>query len=284
MKKSQIYNISDDLWINKNITNKIICNVLNISNTQLFLLDEIKEQDIKQIKNNFKKSKDWEPIEYIINNAEFYSLNFYIDSRVLIPRNDTEILVDKAIDTIVNNDSKITLIDVWTGSSCIWISIIKNTNKINNCYFIDVSTKALEVSKINIKKYNLEKQVIQIKSNLLQKILWDSEYTLDNNIIITANLPYIKNNDFENMDTSTIKYEPGIALFWWKKTWFEIYENLIFQSQTLKKQFPNKKITLFIEIWFDQFEYSKLYLENLWLKSNFYKDNNWIIRCIKIEI
>jgi len=201
----------------------------------------------------------------------------------LIPRNETELLVDETINSIVNiNDNKITLIDVWTWSSCIWISIIKNKSKINLCYFIDISQKALKVSKINIKKHNLENKVIQINSNLLEKILQNNKYKLDNNIIITANLPYIKNKNFENMDNSTIKYEPDLALYWWEETWFEIYQNLIFQCQTLKKQNPNTNILLFIEIGFDQYKYSKNYLDKLNLKYKYYKDNLWIFRCIKI--
>jgi len=86
------------------------------------------------------------------------------------------------------------------------------------------------------------------------------------------------------MDENTIKYEPKLALYWWEKTWFELYESLIHQCITLKKQFQNKKIILFIEIWFDQYKYSKQYLENIWLQWDYFKDNGWIIRCIKINI
>lgn len=280
MKKSQIYNIGLDFWINKKYIELVILKITNLSKTQLFLSEEIWEVYINDIKKCFERLKNWEPIEYIINNAEFYSLNFYVDSRVLIPRNDTEIMVNKAIESIIEFENP-TLIDIWTWSSCIAISIIKNTNLIKYCYVLDISKEALEVSLINIVKYNLEKKIIQIKSNLLQKLLWDVEYKTSNNIIITANLPYIKNNDFENINNDTLKYEPNLALFWWEKTWFEIYENLIFQCNILKKQ--NKKIILFIEIGFDQFEYSKKYLENIWLKLDYYKDNCWVYRCIKIK-
>ena len=302
MKKSNLYKIGDDFWINQNNIENIIKNITNLSKTELFLSEEIPDKHIQQIKNNFERLNAWEPIEYIINNAQFYSLDFYVDNKVLIPRNDTEIMVDKALETIVNitppssitfqstplekgrwNNENITLIDIWTWSSCIAISILKNTNKIKYSYVIDISSKALEVSKINLEKHSLTKKIIQIKSNLLQKLLWVTGYKISENIIITANLPYIKNKDFKNMDINTIKYEPSLALFWWEKTWFEIYENLIHQCQTLNKQFSNSKITLFIEIGFDQFDYSKQYLENIWLKWDYYKDNCWINRCIKIK-
>jgi len=70
-------------------------------------------------------------------------------------------MVDKAIDEIVNQNN-ITLIDIGTGSGCIPISILKNTEKIKKCYVIDISKKALEISKINITKYNLDNKITQI--------------------------------------------------------------------------------------------------------------------------
>jgi release factor glutamine methyltransferase len=282
MKKTDLYKI----WREQNIESKKIEQILlkttELTKSQLFLIDEIDEKYLKDIKNSFYRLSNWEPLEYIIKNAEFYSLNFYVDSRVLIPRDDTEIIVDKAINTIINYKS-ITLIDVGTWSSCIPISIIKNTIKVNNCYVIDISKNALEVSKKNIINHNLEKKIKQINWDLLKNILSDNSYDLKKNVIITANLPYIKNNDFENIDKETIQFEPALALYWWKNTWFELYEKLIDQSINLKKIKDLNSLTLFIEIWFDQKEYSEKYLNNLNLKFNTFKDNNWINRCIKIE-
>ena len=282
MKKTDLYKI----WREQNIESKKIEQILlkttELTKSQLFLIDEIDEKYLKDIKNSFYRLSNWEPLEYIIKNAEFYSLNFYVDSRVLIPRDDTEIIVDKAINTIINYKS-ITLIDVGTWSSCIPISIIKNTIKVNNCYVIDISKNALEVSKKNIINHNLEKKIKQINWDLLKNILSDNSYDLKKNVIITANLPYIKNNDFENIDKETIQFEPALALYWWKNTWFELYEKLIDQSINLKKIKDLNSLTLFIEIWFNQKEYSEKYLNNLNLKFNTFKDNNWINRCIKIE-
>jgi len=282
MKKTDLYKI----WREQNIESKKIEQILlkttELTKSQLFLIDEIDEKYLKDIKNSFYRLSNWEPLEYIIKNAEFYSLNFYVDSRVLIPRDDTEIIVDKAINTIINYKS-ITLIDVGTWSSCIPISIIKNTIKVNNCYVIDISKNALEISKKNIINHNLEKKIKQINWDLLKNILSDNSYDLKKNVIITANLPYIKNNDFKNIDKETIQFEPALALYWWKNTWFELYEKLIYQSINLKKIKDLNSLTLFIEIWFNQKEYSEKYLNNLNLKFNTFKDNNWINRCIKIE-
>jgi methylase of polypeptide subunit release factors len=145
----------------------------------------------------------------------------------------------------------------------------------------------LEVSKKNIKLHKLEKQMTQIKWDLLNPLLTSpyqgrNSYKLEKNIIITANLPYIKDCDFENMDYETIRYEPNIALYWWEKTWFELYEKLILQCIKLKEISEIENIILFIEIWFDQKEVSEKYLWKLWLKFEIFKDNSLIERCVKI--
>lgn len=214
------------------------------------------------------------------DNEEFFSLWLYVDKRVLIPRNDTEVLVEKAIKEIKN--SEYILIDVGTGSSAILIAIIKNLSfEIMWSYGLDISKDALKIAKINVKKYNLENKVILSESDLLEVFL-NSIYKIHSkNCIITANLPYIKNWDIENMDTEVLENEPHIALFGWEKTGFEMYERLINQILKLKKM-SNLDIILFIEIWFDQYDYSNEYLTNLWLDFEYFKDLNGIWRCIKI--
>lgn len=283
MKKTEVYKKWNNLWLVTSSIHKILISVTGLSKSQLFLSEEIENKFFDEINNCFKRLNEWEPLEYIINNAEFYSLDYYVDNRVLIPRDDTEILVDKVIEAALQSQS-ITLIDVWTWSSCIPISIIKNTTRISNCFAIDISEHALKISEINIKKHKLSEKIIRIHSNLIEDFIWDNNLLDTNkNVIITANLPYIKNNDFENIDKETLDYEPSLALYWGKETWFELYEKLIIQSITLKKQNKLNSLVLFIEIWFDQFKYSKQYLKKLWLKAIFYKDICNINRCLEIH-
>jgi len=275
--------------------NLIIQKVTGLSKEQLFLSPKINEKYKKEIDEKIKKLENLEPIEYIINNAEFYWIDFFVDNRVLIPRNDTEVMVNEVLKLITpppagtpleKGRNKIDLIDVWTWSSCIPISILKNTDKINNCFVIDISEKALEVSKININKYWLEKKIEQIQSSILNSFSFPGERgcNLEKNVIITANLPYIKDNDFKNIDKETVQYEPNLALYWWEKTWFELYEKLINQTIELKKNYELEKIILFIEIWFDQKQIAKDYLNKQNLNFEIYKDNWWVDRCIKIDI
>ena len=310
--------------INKNIENLMLQKITGLSKNQLFLNNyTLTDFQKKQLLEYQKRYLSWEPIEYIIENAEFYGLDFYVDSRVLIPRNDTEIMVEKVIESVkfkkekyflnfwfndwklfesqsmiapifegikLNNFKNINtiLIDIWTGSACIPISILKNLSTAGpsplKTYAIDISKDALDVAKINIKKHNLEDKIELIQSDLLKdfKQILSSKFYKLNTIIITANLPYIKNWDFENMDKETIKFEPDLALYWWEKTGFELYEKLIFQIFELQNIYNIKKIILFIEIWFDQKQIAIDFLKKQNLKFEIFKDNNNIDRCIKI--
>jgi methylase of polypeptide subunit release factors len=96
-------------------------------------------------------------------------------------------------------------------------------------------------------------------------------------------LPYIKNRDFINMDQEVIFYEPSVALYWWEETWFELYEKLTDQIIEFKSKLNLEKIVAFYEIWFDQYEISKDYLEKKGLKFDYFKDFNNIYRTIKVE-
>lgn len=280
MKKLELYSIwRKDYLLDDVLIEQIILKNLNISKNNLFLLSEI--VDTKWILNDFEKYNSWYPIEYILWQADFYGLKFFVDNRVLIPRNDTEIMVSKVLEE-AKNFKDFALIDVWTWSSCIPISILKNLQSLpKKTYVVDISEKALEVSKINIEKYNLQNEIIQLESDLL-KVFLDKNFELSKNVIITANLPYIKNEDFENMDDWVFFFEPNVALFWWKETWFELYEKLISEIIDLRKVYNLQNIILFIEIWFDQYQYSKKYLNDLKLNFEYFKDMNGIERTIKI--
>lgn len=282
MEKKYIYQILSKHYDKYQIS-EILLQHTGLSKNQLFFCEEIENFDQKEIDILIKKSNNWTPFEYILQKAEFYGLDFFVDSRVLIPRNDTEIMVDCVLKSLNNQkNQRPVLIDVWTWSSCIPISILKNSYNISDCFVIDISQEALEVSKINIQKYNLENSISQLHGSLLEPLLNKNFENKD--VIITANLPYIKDGDFENMSPETIKYEPDSALYWGPVTWFELYETLIEQIEIIKKSQNIDSIELFIEIWFDQKQYAKKYLEKRSKKFKIYPDNSWIDRCIHIKI
>ena len=289
MKKQDLLEIGKKIWLQFNIVEKIILKETGLNKSQFFLSDNIKISDkkLEELKSILKKVVFGYPIEYVLEKAEFYGLEFFVDKRCLIPRDDTEIMAEQAILSIVDNS---VYIDVWTWSWAISISVVDNIwDKIDKAYAIDISDDALTVADRNIKTYNLENKIKLLKSDLLNIFELDTSILCPqwpiciDNLIITANLPYIKNEDFWNMDQDVILHEPALALYWWKKTWFELYEKLIYQCFELQSIYNIKNLFLFIEIGFDQKNISINYLEKMKLQFQIFKDNWGVERCIKIK-
>ena len=210
--------------------------------------------------------KRYKPIAYIVNRKEFYGFNFYVDENVLIPRPETEFIVEEVLKIInnVNGDGhlfrcpsptsdRIDLIDIGTGSGCIIISILnklkeyKKEKTIESAYANDISLEAIKIAKLNAKKYKLDKKIKFVKNSFekfLDSLGKKSIYG-PNELIITANLPYIKNDDYKTLSKDIKRYEPKIALTAGKDGLVFI-EKLIETVLKIKKKYK-KKIHLFIE-------------------------------------
>ena len=167
------------------------------------------------------------PIDYLINKKNFYGKDFYVDESVLIPRPETEELVDWLInDNIDINDQK-NVIDLCSGSGCIGISLDIN-NKYLNVTLSDVSTNALKVCKINKKNLNSNVKIIQLDLNSTST--FHKEYD-----IIISNPPYISLDEL-NQIGKNVRYEPDIALFAPKDKPLHFYEKILeFASKNLSK-------------------------------------------------
>jgi len=185
------------------------------------------------------------PIAYILKQKEFYGLEFFVNKSVLIPRPDTEIMVEETLKLASNAEEKIILIDAGTGSGCIPISILKNLSLTKNieCLAVDISNKALKVAQKNAKFHNVKIKFLH--GNLLKPILkkYFQIFAPQSLTIITANLPYLNK---EQMFEPTIKYEPKTALYGGKNNGLEIYQKLFKQI----KEVLNSKtsLSLLIEI------------------------------------
>lgn len=216
-----------------------------------------------------------------LETIEFFYQKFQYNRNVLTPRFDTEVLIRKSIETIKNNNYD-TLIDVWIWSWIIWISVEKNSS-ILEFYWLDLSSKALKIAQIN--KEKLSSKIKLIKSDLLKEFIDNqNKYNLKNkNVIITANLPYIKAWDWKNMSEDTI-LEPKMALFWWKKTWFELYKKLIKQTFKFREIYETKKITIIAEFGFDQEDIVRDFFEKQNINYSLFSDLRWINRFFIYEI
>lgn len=185
------------------------------------------------------------PLAYIFKHKEFYGLDFYINKNVLVPRPETEHLVDEAKKII---DKKITklplLIDVGTGSGCIPIAILKKIKNNLPTIAIDISAKALRVAKKNAWQH---KAIIQfIKGDLLQPLLINQKMIKGyDDLIITANLPYLTKKQCES--EPSVQREPRQALIA-NKQGLALYEELLKQIKQLANATIDNHLYIFLEI------------------------------------
>lgn len=203
----------------------------------------------KKFRQLCRNRADGIPLAYLTNHKEFFGLDFYVDERVLIPRPETELLVEEAIErgnrvqgtgNWLKNEKECLICDVGTGSGCIAISLaIQSSDRIAQSndrakslpnvrlIAVDISSDALTVARVNAKAHGVSKKIEFKKSDLLKNVL-DKPITG-----IVANLPYIANGD-KFVDKEVRKHEPKIALFS-GETGLELFEKLFRQIATLRQ-------------------------------------------------
>ena len=147
--------------------------------------------------------KQGEPIEHITHQKEFMKLNFYVDENVLIPRQDTEILVEEVIKIAKKINAK-KILDLCTGSGAIAVSLAKYLENVQ-LTALDISGKALDIAISNAKNNHVQEKITFVESNLFEDLAQE-KYD-----IIVSNPPYIKRKEIENLDME-VRREPKIAL------------------------------------------------------------------------
>jgi len=153
-----------------------------------------------------ERFKAGEPLAYIINSKNFYGTNFYVDKSVLIPRPETEILVDKALEIASRLDRNIRILDICTGSGCILATLLEHLPDAVGVG-VDISGKALETASVNLRRKNLQNRSTLVKADALEI----DELNIGTFDIITCNPPYLSDTEWSNSPNS-LKYEPKIAL------------------------------------------------------------------------
>ena len=190
------------------------------------------------------------PVQYLTHFQAFFNEVYYVDENVLIPRQDTEILVEKAIDYI-RSENITNAIDLCTGSGCIGISIARNSD-IEKVILVDISAKALDIADRNIEDNYIEDKVSTMKSNLLDEIIKSGIKT----DMIVSNPPYIKSKDMASLDAN-VKYEPTLALDG-GITGMDFYEKIVEQAKLVL----NNNGLLIFEIGYDELEQMKELINN----------------------
>ena len=170
-----------------------------------------------------KRLNNGEPAQYIVGNVDFYGYNLDVDKRVLIPRRETEELVEEVIKKSKEFDNPV-IIDVGTGSGAIAISLSKELN--TNIYASDISSEALEVADKNIKNNNAD--VTLFTGDMLKPYI-DNNLKVD---IIVSNPPYIKED--EEIEDIVKNNEPYLALYA-KNNGLEFYESILKDAKKILK-------------------------------------------------
>jgi len=215
-----------------------------ILNSEKNLNEKIKKHFNFLIKERSKGA----PIAYLIGKKDFWKNEFKIKEGILIPRPDTELLVEQVL-KITKNKSKLNILDIGTGSGCIILSIL---NEKKNFYGtgIDISKESIEISKINSKKLNLNNRVKFLKTDI-------DNFACGKYDLIISNPPYINKLSLNCLNKEVIDFEPRSALYGGLDGTSEISKIIEKASKLIKK---NGKLVL--EIAFDQKKSVKKILTN----------------------
>ncbi|HAN10356.1 MAG TPA: hypothetical protein DCP90_07065 [Clostridiales bacterium] len=171
------------------------------------LVCDISDTDIEKYLNLIDKRVCGCPLQYITNHQEFMSLDFYVDARVLIPRPDTEILVENVINHC-KNKKNVVLLDMCTGSGCIAVTLAYYIENIR-IIAVDISKEALDVAKHNAKCNNVTDKITFIQSDLFENLDKKDIKSFD---IIVSNPPYIESGEIPILSKEVKDFEPKIAL------------------------------------------------------------------------
>jgi len=189
----------------------LLCHVLGLERIQLYTLYDrvVDGQQLAQLRQFVKRASEHEPIAYLVGRCEFYSLPLSITPDCLIPRPETENLVEKAISFLRNRSGSQHVLDLCTGSGCIAAAIAKNVND-SQIVATDISDAALKVAAENIEKLKLADKVKLLCGDLFDPIiegLDDGRFDL-----IVSNPPYVSEAEYDGLDKNVKEYEPSSAL------------------------------------------------------------------------
>ena len=198
----------------------------------------IKEKNLIHFQKLINKRSFREPIAYLINKKYFWNYKFFITKDTLIPRPDTELIVDQIL-KLTKSKTKMKILDIGVGSGCILLTILKERK---NFYGVgvDISKKCLNISKINAKNLEVSSRVKFFKSDV-------DKFDLGKYDLIVSNPPYIKKFDLKYLEKDIVNFEPKLALDGGLDGLSEIRKVIIKSSELIKK---NGKFIL--EIGFDQ--------------------------------
>jgi len=227
----------------------------------------LSSKQLDKFKSLIERRKKGEPIAYLINKKEFWKDEFFVNKDVLIPRPDTELIIEQVL-KIYSKDEQLQVLDIGTGSGCILLSILKERPNFYGTG-IDISKKSINVSKFNAKQLNLMNRVKFFHSSV-------DNFKIGKYDIVVSNPPYIKLLDLKYLEKDIVNFEPKLALSGGLDGFSKI-RKVISKVRTLIKK--NGKFIL--EIGFNQKDkVKKILKEEGFYVNNAIKDYGNNDRCI----
>ena len=217
----------------------LLANILNCKRLDLYLMYDkpLKQDELDLFREYLKRRSTFEPFQYIIGKVEFYGLELKISNDVLIPRPETEILVETIINSY-NKRRELNILDIGCGSGNISIALGVNLNNAN-VTGIDISKEAIELAQENTQRHNCSDRVSFIKEDILKA--HENEYSGFD--IIVSNPPYVSEKDYANVQLEIKNYEPDFAVTDFADG-YKFYVKIIYLAQHILK--PHGR--LFFEI------------------------------------
>ena len=274
MIASEMINIGSNLLREKKIISHVLDSELLLSKTLnktreeilINLNQKLNRENISIFKRYLLRRSRYEPVAYILNEKEFWSKKFYVNNNALIPRPETELLVDKLLKLF--KGKKVSILDIGTGSGCIILSLL-STLDTSLGLGVDISKNAISVAKKNACNHKLTNRVKFLNKSF--EYVYNKKFDL-----IVSNPPYIERKELKNLSEDIKRYEPRMALDGGNDG-LDLIKKVIYKSKYILKI----KGTLALEIVNEQIKkVSKILTNNNFRIKTVIKDYKNNVRCV----
>jgi release factor glutamine methyltransferase len=227
-------------WITPYLTDKgvdaprlcaemLICHVLGKQRIDLYTQFDwiVPQAQLEQLRALIKRASEHEPVAYLVGKTEFYSIELAIGPACLIPRPETELLVQHAIEALRTRTGEQQVLDLCTGSACISVALAKNCDNAR-VIAADISEPALKIARDNVRKYELNDRIELHQGDLFEPV---TGQVFD---MIVSNPPYVSDSEYEKLDQNVKAYEPRLALHAGSEG-LDLYERMLSQMDSFLK-------------------------------------------------
>ncbi|MCK9209785.1 MAG: peptide chain release factor N(5)-glutamine methyltransferase [Ignavibacteriaceae bacterium] len=217
----------------------LLAEILNCKRLDLYLSFDkpIKEEEVDNYRAFVKRRGNREPLQYILGHVEFYGLTFFVNKDVLIPRQETEILIETVLNS-TDKEAELNILDIGTGSGIIAVALAKHLPNAK-IVAVDKSPEALAVAKQNAETHNVSQRITYLQNDVLIASLPIDE-KLD---IIVSNPPYVSQLEFQSLQKEIVAHEPDFAVTDFSDG-FTFYRKIIESS----KKYLNENGKIFFEL------------------------------------